>query len=135
MIDKVKASLLAVEINITDKGFPKDVPGLKSWEQAFDLGKRSYQFGFATSVVLSPDGKYPLGTSGSGHQDEWETSINYHADKYLKFLTDSLARYHRIESLEADKSKPPAEKAKELQSIRAEVLQQISEANKHESNR
>lgn len=84
---------VAVEINITDRGFP-DLPALKPWEIAFDK-KKSYRFGFATTAIIGPDGAQSFGHSGSGYMHEFEASTNYHPEKFLAYLEASLDRYAR----------------------------------------
>lgn len=117
VIDTLNRTMVAVEINVTDQGFPKDVPGLKPWERAFSQDRR-YRFGFATSVVLTPDGTAALGTSGCGHRWEWETSINYHAEKFRKYLEGCLDRFVRLKS------------GDDLAALRKETIAQIREANR-----
>lgn len=118
---------VAVEHNVTDKGFPQDLPALKAWEAAFKKDPRNW-FGFATSVVVTPDGRFALGTSGCGHQWEADTAINYHPDKYLKFLEGSLDRHKRLRA--TDSEPDAATKAAALQELRGEILRQLAEANR-----
>lgn len=84
---------------------------------------------FATSVVLDPAGKYPLGTSGSGHRNEAATAANYHPDLYLKFLTASKSRGQRLAAVQADKSLPWGEKLRRMTALRSEIIQQLKDAN------
>ena len=103
---------------------------LKLWEKAFDKSV-TYEFGFATSVAIEPDGKYPLGTSGSGHIQEYETSTNYHPEKYLKFLDDSVSRLHRLRAVGEDKSLTPQQRAVKIRELQAEIIESLQEANKN----
>lgn len=86
---------MPVELNITDQGFPDKINGLKAWQKAFNSTRFSH-VAFATSVVLTPDGAVPLGTSGSGFAWEWRTAPNYHPERYLGFLNDALNRFNRM---------------------------------------
>lgn len=118
---------MAVEINITDVGFPKDVPALKPWEAAFEK-ERSYKFGFATSVIIGPGGKSPFGTSGCGHKEDYEKSISYHPDKYVKWLEETLERYQQARAIVEDKSLDDETRQAKLKEISERCLAQIKEA-------
>jgi hypothetical protein len=84
-----------VELNVTDQGFPKNVDGLKAWQKAYNR-VAFFKTAFATSVVLTPDGATPLGSSGSGFAWEWKTAANYHPDRYLAFLSHALNRFNQL---------------------------------------
>lgn len=127
VIEKVNKYFIAVEINITDQGFPKDVDGLKPWENAFSKDQK-FEFGFTTSVVIGPGGKGAFGTSGCGHKEDYEESASYHPDKYLKFLADSLDRYARAKAVVEDKSLSAEDRAKKLKDLQAECVKAISDA-------
>lgn len=127
MIEKVRAGFVAVEVNITDRGFPRGVAGLKPWEEAFGKDRR-YRFGFATSVVLGPQGNAAFGTSGCGHLEEWESSINYHPEKYLTFLDESLARYRRALAIARDAGLSAEARAGKLHEVAADNRRAIQEA-------
>ncbi len=129
VIEKVNKEFVAVEVNITGTGFPKDVPALKLWERAYDKDP-SFKFGFATSVVIGPGGASPFGTSGCGHTFEWDTSINYHPEKYLKYLDESLERYGRAKAIAEDKALGQEERAAKLKEMQAEILKALQEAAK-----
>jgi len=85
-----------IELNITDQGFPNNVNGLKAWKMAFNSARWTH-YAFATSVVLTPDGSKQLGSSGGGFAWQWKTAANYHADRYLNFLTDAMKRFDKSE--------------------------------------
>ncbi len=114
---------IPIELNITDQGFP-EVAGLKAWQRAFDKFKWS-KTAFATSVVLTPDGAAPIGSSGSGFAWEWKTATNYHADLYFKFLTEALGRYEKICSIKTDNRLSPTEKQVRLAALSVEIMQQM----------
>jgi hypothetical protein len=111
VIETLNRDFVAVEINITDQGFPK-IDGLKPWEIAFDK-KKSYKFGFATTAVLSPDGRQFFGHSGSGHLHEFETSTNYHPEKFLAYLKASHERFTRARQVVKDVEEDRPEKVRE----------------------
>jgi hypothetical protein len=119
---------VAVEQNITDSDFPPSITGLALWQRGFRDQWR-YKFAFATSVVLTPDGAIPLGTSGAGFLSKWKTNANYHADLYRKFLIDSRSRYLRLADLSATES-DAYERNLQLNSLKKEILQTLYAANK-----
>jgi hypothetical protein len=128
--ERINKSLIPVEINLSDVGFPTSVPGLKPWQNAYENDWR-YKFGFATSVVLSPDGKWPLGTSGSGHIWEYKTSINYNPDKYLQFVDECLDRFARAVALGSQTALDAKTREAKLAALQAEILRSIEDANHH----
>ncbi len=119
---------MPLELNLTDSGFPADLPGLANWKRAFESNAR-HKFGFATAVVLDPKGLEPLGTSGSGYLAEWASATNYHADKFFDFLNASYARACRLAALSAETEMGNLERNLKLAALRSEVLQQIRAVN------
>jgi hypothetical protein len=104
------------------------MPGLKPWERAYKRDWR-YRRAFATSVVLDPQGNYPLGTSGSGHRNEAATAANYHPELYLQFLTDSKNRGRRLAAVQEDTTLRWGEKMRRIGELRSEIIQQLKDAN------
>lgn len=129
MIEKIGRDFVAVEVNLSDRGFPREIPALKPWEAAYEKNWR-HKFGFATSVAVTPDGNGALGTSGCGHTWELDTSINYDPAKYLALLDGCLDRFKRARAILEDKTLPDADRAAKGKALRDEVIQQLSEANR-----
>lgn len=129
VIAKVNQDFVAIEVNLTDTGFPKDVPALAPWEKAFESDWK-FEYGFATSVVIGPGAKGAFGTSGCGHTQEWDTSISYHADKYAKFLDESLDRFRRAEAILKDTTKSAEQKLSDMTAMKEEIQKAITEAAK-----
>lgn len=129
MIELINKEFVSVEINVTETGFPEDIPALKPWKNAFEKDP-SYKVGFATSVVIGPGGAGAFGTSGCGHMDEWKESINYHADKFKGDLESSLARYKKAKETAEDKTLEGDAKAAKLKEIGDECVKAIAEAAK-----
>ena len=127
VIAYINQNYIPIEVNITDSGFPDDVPALRVWQRAFK-GFWQSKFAFATSVAITPDGSLPLGSSGSGFKREWQTAINYHPDLYLGFLKDSLSRYNQICETRNDTSLNPMQKEMRMLSIYKDTYEQISYA-------
>jgi hypothetical protein len=101
VINEVNKDFIAVDNNISDQGWPANTPALASWERWLGNHPGNAQNGFTTSVVISPDGTTPLGTSGSGYISEWHTSVCYDPTKYVGFLTGALQRYEQYKSIKA----------------------------------
>jgi hypothetical protein len=133
VIKKINEKFIPLEINITDEGFPAEIPALKLWEKAYK-SKASFKVGFATTVIVEPKGRYPLGTSGSGYLGEYDKAINYHADKYLKFLDESLERASRARELETSTTLTPQERASKHKKLIEDILRSIHEANQGASH-
>src|SRR5438132_70378 len=128
VIKKINDKFVPLEINITDDGFPAAIPALKLWEKAYK-GNPSFKVGFATTVIVEPKGAYPLGTSGSGYLGEYDRAVNYHTDKYQRFLDESLDRGRRARELETSKTLTPEERAARHKKLVDDILRSIHEAN------
>ena len=128
VIELINDRFVPLEINLTDDGFPTELPALQLWEKAYK-SKASFKVGFATTVIVEPKGKYPLGTSGSGYLGEYDTAINYHTDRYRRFLDESLERAVRARELETSTTLTPAERAARHKKLSEDILRQIREAN------
>ena len=124
VIDEIKKNFIAIELNITDDGFPKDVPALKPWENAYNANKL-YTVAFATSTVIGPTGKWFFGDSGSGHSYQADTAPNYHPDLYLKFLATCKDRYERALAIESDKTISETARKLKLAALQAEILKSV----------
>ncbi len=99
VIEEINRDFIAVDNNISDQGWPANTPGLEPWHMWLDNHPNNTRNGFTTSVVLSSDGQMALGTSGSGHIDEWHTSVCYDPQKYFGFLQAGLEKYRRLQSI------------------------------------
>ena len=128
VIEKINDKFIPLEINITDDGFPAVIPALKLWEKAYG-GNRGFKVAFATTVVVEPKGKYPLGTSGSGYLGDFDKAINYHSDKYQKFLDESLDRGRRAREIETDATLTTEERATRHRKLIGDILKSIQQAN------
>jgi hypothetical protein len=128
VISYINANFVAIELNLSRTGFPPELAGLKPWQRAYNKDWR-YRQAFATSVVLSPDGRFPLGTSGSGHRNEFASAANYHPDKFLSFLSASKSRADRLTTIMSDNSLSGMSRARALQPLRSEIIQQLRDAN------
>jgi len=128
IIAKISKEFVALEINITDAGFPAELPGLGMWEKAYEKDQK-LKFGFATTVALSPDGRLPLGTSGCVHLPHWNNTIGYDPSKFLPYLDECLDRHARARAIAEDASKPAEEREADRKKLAGEILQQLERAN------
>ncbi len=128
VIAKINKEFVALEINITDDGFPKELPGLALWQKAYENDKK-LAFGFATTVALSPDGRFPLGTSGCVHLPHWDSTIGYEPAKFLAYLGECLDRHTRARAIAEDTSKPAEGREADRKKLAAEILRQLEQAN------
>jgi hypothetical protein len=99
VINEINNNFIAVDNNISDQGWPANTPALTPWENWLNTHPKNSQNGFTTSVVISPDGRMALGTSGSGYVSEWHTSICYDPDKYLGFLNGAEEKYQQYQAI------------------------------------
>jgi hypothetical protein len=127
VIDLLNKEFVVLDLNVTDGAWPKELPGLNRWEAAWRSDWR-YQYAFTTQVVVSPDGTRALGTAGCGHEADYETAIQYHPDRYLPFLQETLERSRRLGAIEADPTLSAEERRKKLSAIDVEAFEQVKKA-------
>jgi hypothetical protein len=99
VINKLNHEFIAVDNNISDQGWPANTPALDQWHNWLDNHPSYAHNGFTTSVVISPDGRMALGTSGSGHVAEWHTSICYDPAKYFGFLEGAEQKFQQYREI------------------------------------
>lgn len=119
---RLNREFVALQLNLTETGFPDQLPGLEPWRKAYEKDWK-HQVAFATSVVLFPNGKGVLGTSGCGHRWDLDSSINYDPSKYHNFLGECAARRQRAEEMLARRD------WNGLRGLKDEITQQCREAN------
>ena len=85
VIKEISENFVPLYLNMTEQGFPDDVPALKPYKKPWKTFE-ALKWGFATSVVVDPTGKKILGQSGSGFSFEWKRAVNYNPRKYLSML-------------------------------------------------
>lgn len=123
VIAELNESFTSLQINLTDEGFPAELNGLSSWQEAYQRDQR-YSLGLATSIVLDPGGSAPYGSSGCGHLGEINTSINYDPVRFLGYLKDSRQRYLRARRALDLKDQDT------LEAVRSETTAQLHEVNR-----
>jgi hypothetical protein len=122
VINQINQNFIAVDNNISDLGWPANTPALMPWQRWLSTHPNNAKNGFTTSVVVTPDGSMPLGTSGSGYVAEWHTSICYDPDKYLGFLEGAQQKYQQYRSIAAVED--PNQRYMLAQQLQRQVMQE-----------
>ena len=129
VITALNARFVPFRFNVSEVGFPTELPALEPWARYYAETERSH-VGFFGHVVVGTGGRGAFGYAGSGHAWEFETSANYQPDQYLAFLDASLERYRRARALTGDPRLAPAERDEQLAAIHRECLAQIQDASR-----
>jgi len=87
------------------------------------------EFGFAISVVIGNNQsqlEFPLGASIEieDKSDDLKQKVNFHPDKFLTFLVNTIEIYHKAINIVNDKTLwlRPFEKAKRYQELQADIF-------------
>ena len=88
MIDLVNEKFVVTDINLTDKGFPAALPGLRPIQRVYEHHKQVFCDGFATCVVLTPDGKDLL--ADAGNVFDIRTYCGFYPEQFLEFLQEAI---------------------------------------------
>jgi len=101
VIQTVNEFFIPVEINVTRDGFPKQLPAMKIVEGVYNSNYRN-EFGFASCLVLDPEGKFILGTSAftKDIKDKIETQILFSPKHFMQFIVISLERFKKLQSIQ-----------------------------------
>lgn len=94
VINLLNSKFVPLYANFDTTGFPEGIPAIKKYRTLWTLYKL-FKPGVATSAVVSSSGRELLGESGGSGALAWKTAINYHPDKFLAYLKDSLANAQR----------------------------------------
>ena len=126
--DKVAKSFIPLKIKISygAEKFPVDWPGLKAWQDTYQLMGGKKVDGITACSVISPDLKVELGNTGSAFVWEMFDSIAYDAKKFAAMLDRSVERFHREKEIRADTSLSDKERVAKLASFHAEVRKAIA---------
>jgi hypothetical protein len=92
VLAKIAKDYVAVHLNLTDQGFPREASGLKEIERDFKHNLVAH-YAYSLSVVLTPDGNKVLGQS---RPLGGNTIENFLMPKCLTFLDENLERYHKV---------------------------------------
>ncbi|MBI1853400.1 MAG: hypothetical protein HYR85_23925 [Planctomycetes bacterium] len=112
------------------------IAALRPWEASY-LSNWTYRLGFAVSVVVTPDGKLPLGATGMarGHWWQLDQSANFVPEKYRRFLGDAKARFDRLRAIDGDPTAATALKEAQRHALLDEIVRAIRDANRNEDVR
>lgn len=86
---RIALDFVAVQVAITDDGFPGYAPALSLFRWGYE-SQWWAKFGYTMTVICDPDGSYPLGWSGDGRRQVFWESAAYQPDRFLSFLERSL---------------------------------------------
>lgn len=110
VIRTLNTHFIPFELEVTQGKFPENMPGLNLVELRYKANP-AFNLGFSTTVVLTPDGKNPVGWSGNSEVPKYDVSIAYDGDRYLWMLEEAAARAARLAMIEKDTNKAEMEKA------------------------
>ena len=92
VIERLNRDFIPLEINLTDQGWPKEIPALWGWKLVFGTWDH-FKKGYTGMMITTPDGKTELGSAGDPSISAWKTSAHYHEDKFHQVLDKSLAAF------------------------------------------
>jgi hypothetical protein len=105
---------------------------MKSWQLGYMLMGGPKVKGMTGCSVVTPDGSFQLGSTGSAFVWEMFDAIAYDPKKFVAMLDNSLARYKVDEDIERDSTISDAERRKRIAKHHAEISQEIKmEAHFH----
>lgn len=88
---------LKIVISPGAKEFPLDWAGIRRWSFGYQLVKKGN--GYTGCAVISPDGTFELGSTGSVSVWALFDSIAYDANKFKKMLDLSLQRHRQLSAI------------------------------------
>jgi len=99
VIATVNEFLVPLEINVTTDGLPTDkMPAMRLVESIYKANWRT-EFGFASCLVLDPEGKIALGSSTIQPFDPNDPAGLFSPQAYLAFIVKSLERWQKVKSI------------------------------------
>ncbi len=122
-IDRVNQTCVPVEVNVTDQGFPKGVPGLKMWEQAIRYSAWT-NLAFGKFIILDAETTQYLGFSHCS----LEGKTAYH-DAH-DALEKGMNRFERLINLReavADSSTARADSYEKIRMLEHEMSRELAE--------
>ena len=135
VIDLLNREFNAVELNLTDQGFPPWLEALAPFKAAYDAIPQSKR-AFNTPAVVDPEGVVLLGHGDTGAivQKAKQDSVNFDTARYLQMLETSVKRNSRLEALRGDPALSAEDRASSIAALRLEVLQELERMFKSQSN-
>ena len=110
-------------------------PALSLWEKTY-AANWGYREGFATTVVISSDGKIPLATSGIAkhHWRDVGLSANHLPEKCLAMLGDALSRHRRYDAIARAPADSP-DARRDLDALHGEIVRSIRDVSRGNDGR
>jgi hypothetical protein len=133
VIELLNRDFNAIELNVTDLGFPAWITALAPWKAIYDSSPEA-RAAFTNMAVVDADGVFLLGSGDTGKigRTAAEFSMNYQPDKYLKMLETTLARSARLEAVRTDAALSDEARTAAIAAIRLEVDQGLAQVFKTE---
>ena len=133
VIEFVNRNFIPFVHDVSDARARGRLEALRPWEASY-LSNWTYRLGFAVSVVVTPDGKLPLGATGlaRGHWWQLDQSANFIPAKYRTFLGESKDRFDRLRAIDGDLTTARDARRRALE---GEILRSIRDANRNEDVR
>lgn len=105
VIARVNRELIPYRFNITETGWPDELPALKAWKGFYRVNFTS-RFGFFAHVIIDPSGEIPLSTAGDGRREVFASSPCYQREGYLAFLDHGKAQHAALRELRGRQAEP-----------------------------
>lgn len=133
VIDLLNREFNAIELNVTDVGFPAWLTAIGPWKAVYESSAEARK-AFTNMAVVDADGEFLLGSGDTGKigRTADQFSMNYDPDRYLKMLETTLARNVRLEAARNDAALSPEARAAAIAAIRLEVDQGLAQVFKAE---
>lgn len=92
MIEKLNTEFIPLEVNISDDGWPDNIPCLWLWKLYHKANPIS-KFGFTAMMIVTPDGKTMLEAAQSAGAENWANCEQYHGEKLVELLDKSMKKF------------------------------------------
>lgn len=123
IIDLINREFIAIDLNVSDVGFPDWMTGLNFWKQTYiDLPRA--RFAFANQAVVDSSGEYLLASGDIGlmpRDPSTNFSINYDPPRYLAMLQTAVERNKRLEAARADAALSPEQRKAAMAAVSKEA--------------
>lgn len=135
MIAQLNRDFIAVLHDPSNPATTGVAPALSLWEKIYK-SNWGYREGFATTVIVSSDGKIPLATSGIAkhHWRDVGHSANHLPEKCVALLDEALGRHTRYEAIRGAQPGSP-DARRDLDALHAEIVRSIRDVSRGNDGR
>lgn len=133
IINLINEKFVAVNLNLSDHNFPKDLKCLAPWQKALSQIREQSpprERGFSTTVILSGDGEEIISTSGTGYHTRFREALNYKPQDYLDFLKQALKRARDLQIYRNQANRKDPKNLKALKELQLLIEKEVKERNK-----